>query len=169
MERERPMYVRRDWDRKKAGSVEGWSVCDLSSWANPRISVPPNRKRPAWYSAFALFCIILRRVFPDSEMRRSDILSLPRIGKQDRKWADYRSASTISPATGWMHEKEFILGLVPTGDHFAGSCFITAKLLQKRKTLEVEYYLQVRRSAVLEKFEKFLWQFLSHYAINDID
>jgi len=50
-----------------------------------------------------------------------------------------------------MHEKEFILEPVSTDDHSAGSCFITAKLLQERKTLEVEYYLRVCECATLEK------------------
>lgn len=43
-----------------------------------------------------------------------------------------------------MHEKEFILELIPMGDHPAGLSFTTAKLLRARKTLGVEYYLRVR-------------------------
>lgn len=86
------------------------------------------------------------------------------------------SARAISPTTGWMHEKEFILELIPTDDHSAGSCFITAKLLQQRKTLKVEYYLRIHERAALEKgpwkdFYEFVTivPFLSHRVMNNID
>lgn len=91
-------------------------LCDLSSWANPEYPYyriengPPRRSVLPMPRSLCTMYNTTKSVPPDSKMRRSNILSLLQKGKQDRKWADYRArARAISPATGWMHEKEFIL------------------------------------------------------------
>lgn len=90
----------REIEIERKQEVEGWSVCDLSSWANPeypyyRIEENGRAARCFLYRVRHLLCIILlciiRGVFHDSKMRRSDILWLLQKGKQDRKWADYRA------------------------------------------------------------------------------
>jgi len=53
-----------------------------------------------------------------------------------------------------MHEKEFILELIPTGDRPAGLSFTTAKLLQTRKAFGVEYYLRTLERAFLKEVFK---------------
>lgn len=53
-----------------------------------------------------------------------------------------------------MHEKEFILELIPTGDRPAGLSFTTAKLLQTRKAFAVEYYLRTLERAFLKEVFK---------------
>lgn len=128
--------------KRKAGSGGRqcmWFKLTSKSW----ITVWPNRETTRHLVIrLPVPYMFVRRIFPDSEMRKSDFLSLLRKGKQDRKWADYRARAQsrqrqVECTRKNLSWNSFLRAITP-----AGLSFTTAKLLQTRKALGVEYYLQ---------------------------
>lgn len=171
----RMAYVQRGWGRKKAGSggrQSVWFKLTGKSW----ITVWPNRETTRrLVIRLPVPYLPVRRIFPDSEMRKSDFLSLLRKGKQDRKWADYRTRAQsrqrqVECTRKNLSWNSFLRAITP-----AGLSFTTAKLLQTRKALGVEYYLLILERAVLcerssrKKLHRDWSYHFFHYIIKNIN